>query len=240
MQLAHILVAAFAILAHAQRYRGNGYQYQRKDASQVDGSNTDYNTSSNTGSDPNSYSGSSSGTTGNSASDAVSSSDPQSSGASTGTTNSGSSSSSSSNNAVGSTASFTQYSPCNDASKTSCAWYSSSGYNAAISQAVYGGGPGSGPSGACGVCWRLTPEYAGASPIVVKVNNLCPNDPQNPLCAQPEDVDINFDLCQDSGAAAALFGSSGTQQVNGTAAIVHCSEEWTGGANVCLPGVESC
>lgn len=54
------------------------------------------------------------------------------------------------------------------------------------------------------------------------------------------DVDINFDLCQDSGAAAALFGSSGTQQVNGTAAIVHCSEEWTGGANVCLPGVESC
>lgn len=108
---------------------------------------------------------------------------------------------------------------------------------------------------------------------MVKVNNLCPNDPQNPLCAQPEgksssspsgyenplhwsgwgsriadcgwggvflDVDINFDLCQDSGAAAALFGSSGTQQVNGTAAIVHCSEEWTGGANVCLPGVESC
>ena len=45
------------------------------------------------------------------------------------------------------------------------------------------------------------------------------------------DVDINFDLCEDSGAAAALFGSSGTQQVNGTAAIVDCSQ-WSGGPNV--------
>ena len=45
------------------------------------------------------------------------------------------------------------------------------------------------------------------------------------------DVDINFDLCSDSGAAAALFGSSGTQQVNGTAATVDCSE-WSGGADV--------
>ena len=53
------------------------------------------------------------------------------------------------------------------------------------------------------------------------------------------DVDINFDLCQDSGAATALFGSSGSQQVNGTAAVVDCSE-WSGGANVCLPGVSSC
>lgn len=45
------------------------------------------------------------------------------------------------------------------------------------------------------------------------------------------DVDINFDLCEDSGAAVALFGSSGRQQVNGTAAIVDCSQ-WSGGANV--------
>ena len=45
------------------------------------------------------------------------------------------------------------------------------------------------------------------------------------------DVDVDFDLCEDSGAGAALFGSSGTQQVNGTAAVVDCSE-WSGGANV--------
>ena len=45
------------------------------------------------------------------------------------------------------------------------------------------------------------------------------------------DVDINFELCEDSGAAAALFGSSGTQQVNGTAVEVDCSE-WSGGPNV--------
>ena len=45
------------------------------------------------------------------------------------------------------------------------------------------------------------------------------------------DVDVNFDLCEDSGAGAALFGSSGTQQVNGTAVVVDCSE-WQGGANV--------
>ena len=53
------------------------------------------------------------------------------------------------------------------------------------------------------------------------------------------DVDINFDLCQDSGAAAAMFGSSGTEQVNGTAVVVSC-DQWSGGGNVCLPGVESC
>ena len=51
------------------------------------------------------------------------------------------------------------------------------------------------------------------------------------LIGSTPDVDINFDLCEDSGAAAALFGSSGTQQVNGTAAMVDCSE-WSGGPNV--------
>ena len=53
------------------------------------------------------------------------------------------------------------------------------------------------------------------------------------------DVDINFDLCQLDGAAAALFGSSGTEQVNGTAVQVDCSE-WSGGDKVCLPGASSC
>ena len=89
-------------------------------------------------------------------------------------------------NTGGSTASFTQYGPCNSPSLTSCAWYSKSGYNAAISQAAYGGSEGSGASGACGICWKLTPDFPGANEIVVKVNNLCPNDGHNPLCSQPE------------------------------------------------------
>ena len=45
------------------------------------------------------------------------------------------------------------------------------------------------------------------------------------------DVDVNFDLCKDDGAAAALFGSSTTQQVNGTASLVDCGE-WTGSGNL--------
>ena len=94
-------------------------------------------------------------------------------------------STSSGNNGAGggsSVASFTRYDGCKRAS-VACGWYSDSGYGAAISQAVYGGGPGSGATGACGVCWRLTPDAAGANEIVVKVNDLCPADEWNPLCA---------------------------------------------------------
>lgn len=197
MQLIHILIAAFAVQANAQRHHPHRYQYQQKEARQVVGSNTDPNTEvytgSTTGSDTGSNTGSNSGsgtgsdTTGNDASSTATPSSSQSSisSASTSNTNLLSSPSLTSNNAIASTASFTQYSPCNDPSKTSCAWYSSTGYNAAISQAVYGGSPGSGPSGACGICWKLTPHYAGANETVVKVNNLCPDD-GNPLCAQPE------------------------------------------------------
>ena len=107
-----------------------------------------------------------------------------------GSTNSGSPSTSSGNSAGGSTASFTQYGPCHRTS-VACGWYSSSGYNAAISQAVYGGGPGSGASRECGVCWRLTPNAPDANEIVVKVNDLCPDD-GNPLCAQPAGESLPF------------------------------------------------
>ena len=100
-----------------------------------------------------------------------------------GSTNSGFPSTSLSNSAGGSTASFTQYGPCRRTS-VACGWYSRSGYNAAISQAVYGGGPGSGATRECGVCWKLTPDASGANEIVVKINDLCPDD-GNPLCAQP-------------------------------------------------------
>ncbi|KAK3178537.1 hypothetical protein OEA41_000674 [Lepraria neglecta] len=65
---------------------------------------------------------------------------------------------------------------------TACGWYSKPGYNAAVSQALFGVGPGGGAGPACGNCYKLMPE--GGTSIVVKVNNLCPDD-GNPLCAQP-------------------------------------------------------
>ena len=44
------------------------------------------------------------------------------------------------------------------------------------------------------------------------------------------DVDVNFDLCIQSGAGRAMFGD-GTQQLNGTAVRVDCSQ-WTGSENL--------
>ncbi|KYG46753.1 glycoside hydrolase family 45 protein [Acidomyces richmondensis BFW] len=140
-------------------------------------------------------------------------------------------------------ASFTEYgtgdqngSPnCNTAS-TACGFYTSPGYSAAVSQNLYGAGPGQGAGPACGTCWRLTIETdssgntvsnAGNS-IVVKVTNLCPAD-GNPLCAQATLSDtnqyganVNFD-----SASAALFGSDGVGLGVGTAEEVDCSE-WSG------------
>lgn len=168
MQPTHILVAAFAVLTNAQWNYTGRYQDHQKAAAQVVGTG--------------SASGSDSG-----------------SGASSGTANKGVADlSSSSSNAGGSTASFTSYGGCNSPSATSCAWYSSSGYNAAISQAAYGGAQGSGASGACGICWKLTPEFPGANEIVVKVNNLCPNDGHNPLCSMPEGEFLFPSLLSDS------------------------------------------
>ncbi len=42
---------------------------------------------------------------------------------------------------------------------------------------------------------------------------------------------MNFDLCKDDGAAAALFGSSGAGAALGTAEQVSCSE-WSGSGNL--------
>lgn len=56
----------------------------------------------------------------------------------------------------------------------------------------------------------------------------------NPLCAQSGltgtnqyGANLNFDTCIDSGASAALFGSSGVGLAVGTAVEVDCSE-WSG------------
>ena len=42
---------------------------------------------------------------------------------------------------------------------------------------------------------------------------------------------VNFDLCKDDGAAAALFGPSGVSAAAGTAEQVSC-DEWTGSGNL--------
>lgn len=44
------------------------------------------------------------------------------------------------------------------------------------------------------------------------------------------DVNVNFDLCKDDGAAKALFGAE-AGQVNGTASEVDCGE-WSGGPQI--------
>lgn len=72
---------------------------------------------------------------------------------------------------------------------------------------------------------------------MVKVNNLCPAE-GNPLCSQGSLSDentlganVNFDLCKDDGAAAALFNSSGVTAAKGTAELVSCTL-WSGSADI--------
>ena len=86
-------------------------------------------------------------------------------------------------------ASFTEYgsgdqngSPNCNTDTTACGFYTSPGYSVAVSQNLYGAGPGQGAGPACDTCYKLTIETdssgnsvsnAGNS-IVVKVTNLCP------------------------------------------------------------------
>ncbi|MCJ1327190.1 hypothetical protein MMC10_003857 [Thelotrema lepadinum] len=149
------------------------------------------------------------------------------------------------------TASFTEYgsgdsvgSPnCNTAT-SACGFFNNPGFNAAASQNLFGVGPGAGAGPGCDTCWSLTPSkdssgnpLSGAKSIVVKVNNLCPAD-GNPLCSQnglggtnSVGANVNFDLCKDDGAAAALFGSSGVGLAVGTATSVSCGQ-WSGSQNI--------
>ncbi|KIY02756.1 uncharacterized protein Z520_01221 [Fonsecaea multimorphosa CBS 102226] len=145
-------------------------------------------------------------------------------------------------------ASFTHYgagdsfgSPNCNTNTAACFFYTYPGFSAAVSQNLYGAGPGQGQGPACGTCWKLVGETdssgnalsnAGTS-IVVMINNLCPAD-GNPLCAQnglsgtnQYGANVNFDLCSDSGASEAFFGNSGVGLAVGTATQVDCSE-WTG------------
>ena len=128
-------------------------------------------------------------------------------------------------------------SPNCNTNTAACGFFTQPGFSAAASQNLFGVGPGAGAGPGCGTCWQLTAETdssgnalsnAGNS-IVVMVNNLCPAD-GNPLCAQSTLQDtnqyganVNFDLCRDSGASAALFGDSGVGLAVGTAVQVDCS-----------------
>ena len=208
MQLTKILIAAVTILAYAESHHPPYFNYnqQNKAARAVgSGTNDDFGSGNDCDSDSGTT-GTGTGTTGNDVSSVVSQGS-QSSGLNTGThidvslkkaaslksQSSGSGSTGSGNGAGGSVASFTQYGGCRRTS-VACGWYSKTGYNAAISQAVYGGGPGSGATAECGVCWRLTPDGPGTNEIVVKINDLCP-DENNPICAQPAGEFSSLLLC---------------------------------------------
>lgn len=66
------------------------------------------------------------------------------------------------------------------------------------------------------------------------VNNLCPADGKDPVCAQPDLQTpnqyggvVDFNLCNDDGAHAALLTPAGVGLAKGTATEVSCSE-WNG------------
>ena len=121
------------------------------------------------------------------------------------------------------------------------------GFTAAVSENLFGVGPGAGAGPKCGTCWSLSSGQPGTVSITVKVSDLCPAA-GNPLCAQQGlsgvnsagtfffitfspslcniltfiGANVNFDICSDNGAAGAFFGSSGTEFVTGTATEVYC------------------
>jgi hypothetical protein len=128
---------------------------------------------------------------------------------------------------------------CNVANSDACGWNVASGYTAAASEALYNS-PGSGVIGkACGSCWYITGTMDGngnpvnTTPIVVTINNECPAQ-GNTLCAQSSLSDtnkfgaaVNIDLCSDSDAQLAFFGTQRGGFAQGTATSVPCSE-WKG------------
>jgi len=110
-----------------------------------------------------------------------------------------------------------------------------------MSQLAFGAPPGPGPGDACGRCFLVTgthdpytPSFTGPfNSVVVKTTDLCPAAGNEVWCGQttsnPTNTfgqSVHFDLCQDSGAAAAFF-PSGRGALTGTYQEVPCSE-WSG------------
>lgn len=134
-------------------------------------------------------------------------------------------------------ASFTMYSGCGSPACGKTA----SGFTAAINQLAFGSGPGLGAGDACGRCFSLTGQADPYSPaftgpfktVVVKVTDLCPVSGNEEWCGQSTSATTNqhgapfhFDLCEDTGAAAAFF-PSGHGALTGTFKEVSCSQ-WSG------------
>ncbi|KAI9836132.1 MAG: hypothetical protein M1838_005140, partial [Thelocarpon superellum] len=126
-------------------------------------------------------------------------------------------------------ATFTEYSGCG--ANTTCAFTTSPGYSAAISQFLYGGTSGKGPE--CGTCWKLTAdtdssENAFGKTMAVMISGECPAE-GNPSCAQidgsvnAQGGKVNFDLCSDSGSARVFFPNGGGLGI-GTGEEVDCTE----------------
>ncbi|KAI9758060.1 MAG: hypothetical protein M4579_003191 [Chaenotheca gracillima] len=122
-----------------------------------------------------------------------------------------------------------------------CGQIVNSGYTAAVSQNLYGVGPGAGAGPACNTCYSISGQTdssgnilpGGGTTIVVKINNLCPAE-GNPMCSQPDlwssnqyGAQVNFDLCGDSGAAEGFF-PPGTGIVLGTVQLLADCSSWVG------------
>ncbi|KAF8479527.1 endoglucanase V-like protein [Russula ochroleuca] len=134
-------------------------------------------------------------------------------------------------------ASFTEYSGCGT---PSCGISMTSGYTAAINELTFGSAQSYGD--ACGRCFNITPtsdpytpSYTGpmGNTITVRVSNLCPVAGNEEWCGQTVshplnqfNMPVHFDLCEDSGAAAAFF-PSGRGAMLGTYQEVLCTE-WKG------------
>ncbi|KAI9464418.1 endoglucanase V-like protein [Lactarius psammicola] len=135
------------------------------------------------------------------------------------------------------TASFTFTKSC---SAPACG-KTANGFTAGISQLAFGSEPGLGAGDACGRCFKVTatadPFSSGFTgpfnSIILKANNLCPVTGNEKWCGQTTSKPTNsfgkethFDLCQDSGAAAAFF-PSGHGALTGTYEEVSCNQ-WIG------------
>ncbi|KAJ3822974.1 RlpA-like double-psi beta-barrel-protein domain-containing protein-containing protein [Lentinula raphanica] len=117
--------------------------------------------------------------------------------------------------------SFTQYSGCGS---PACG-VTGSGFTAAMNQLAFGSVPGLGAGDACGRCFALTgtadpfsPAYTGPfNSIIVKVTDMCPVAGNEQWCGQTTSNPVNsfgtefhFDICEDTGGAAAFFPSGHT------------------------------
>jgi len=117
-------------------------------------------------------------------------------------------------------ATFTAYSGCS----TPACGRVGDGYTAAMSQLSFGAPGGQGAGDACGRCFMVTATEDPYSPwfdasvdgtfksIVVKVTDLCPYQENESFCQMSRSKPLNqfgasvhFDLCEESGAPAALF-----------------------------------